>query len=169
MLISVVSLKRFQEEMELQNPDAVISIVNPTTDNPEVGKEIPTLKMKFHDICFEIKSYHGQERYTPPSRDHVDEIFHFGAFKYKKGTKLLTHCFAGISRSSAAAIIALCPHYGYVEAVRMVSEIDVYQSEGLYEKGSLWFMPNNLMIQYADERLALDGALVRLVEETFAY
>lgn len=169
MLVSITSINRFQIEFNHQNPDAVISIVDPLMSNPVISKDIPTLQMKFHDICFEPSSPYDKERYVTPTRADVDEIFHFGAFKYKKGTKLLTHCFAGISRSSAAAIIALCPHYGYETAVKMVSEVDVYQSEGLYEKGSFWFMPNNLMIRYADERLALDGALVKLVEETFAY
>jgi len=166
MSVLVTSLHRFKIDFNLQDPDAVISIVDPEDNNPEVLKDIPVLKMKFHDICFEL---FNNEKYIIPTRENVDDIFHFGAFKYKKDTKLLVHCFAGISRSSAAAIIALCPHYGYENAVKMVADVDVYMSEGLYEKGSLWFMPNNLMIRYADERLVLDGALVKLVEETFAY
>lgn len=170
MSVYITSMNRFFYEQNRIKPDSIISIVNPTISNPDIiDQNVPILKLKFHDICFEPKSFYDKERYTPPTMDHIDDIFNFGAAKYKKDTILMVHCFAGISRSSAAAIIALCPHYGYQEAVRMVADFDVYQSDGIYEKGSSWFMPNNLMIKYADERLALDGALVNLVEGTFAY
>jgi len=166
MSVIITSLHRFEADFKLHNPDSVISIVNPEMEHPVVNNNVPTLKMKFHDICFEI---HNNDKYTLPSIEDVDEIFHFGAVKYKKDTRLLVHCFAGISRSSAAAIIALCPHYGYKDAVKMVAEVDVYMSKGLYEKGSSWFMPNNLMIKYADKRLCLDGDLIKLVNEVFSY
>jgi len=169
MLVLITSLKRFQIEFNIYNPDAVISIVDPQMCNPILTKDVPNLQMNFHDICFEPFSSYDKEKYKRPTRDDVDEIFHFGATRYKKGTKLLTHCYAGISRSSAAAIIALCPHYGYRDAVKIISDIDVFQSEDLYKKGKSHFMPNNLMIKYADERLALDGDLISMVENTFEY
>ena len=166
--IYVSSLYDLKNSIEKYKPEAIISILDPNVERPIFNDSAKVLKMSFHDICFEPKSIYDKERYVVPTREDVDEILHFGALHYKKGTMLMTHCFAGVSRSSAAAIIALCPHYGYVEAVRMVADIDVVLSQdGATEKGSTWFMPNNLMIRYADERLALDGALVNLVNGTF--
>ena len=81
----------------------------------------------------------------------------------------MVHCFAGISRSSAAAIIAMIPLLGPEEAVKRVMNFEVYQTEGVFEPGHSWFMPNNLMMQYADEELDLAGHLVRLTESSFNY
>lgn len=169
MPIYVAPINRVLHEAQTFKPDAIISIVDPTMKNPNFPMKVPILNLNFDDICFEPVSFYDKERYSPPTRSHVEEIFHFGAFFYKKDTNLLTHCYAGISRSSAAAIIALCPHYGYKKAVEMVANIQVYQSEGVSEAGSSWFMPNNLMIKYADDQLALNGELINLVETTFSY
>lgn len=81
----------------------------------------------------------------------------------------MVHCFAGISRSSAAAIIAMIPLLGPEEAVKRVMNFEVHQSDGVFEPGYSWFMPNNLMIQYADEELGLAGQLVKLTERSFNY
>lgn len=175
MPIYITSTSKFCYEQNRIKPDSIISITDPGFPDPDIiNSNIPILKLKFHNISFETKSIEDKTKYSAPTMEHVDDIFYFGAVKYKKDTTLMVHCFAGISRSSAATVIALCPHYGYQEAVRMVAnfmfaDFDIYQSESPCEMGSSWFMPNILMIKYADERLALDGALVKLVKETFNY
>jgi predicted protein tyrosine phosphatase len=170
MPIYVSSLHNIGSSIERCSPEYIISILDPEYERPVFNNAKSVLNMSFHDICFEPNYNHDKSEYIFPNRNHVDEILHFGAFHYKKDSVLMTHCFAGISRSSAAAIIALCPHHGYQEAVKMVADIDMILSkDGLAEKGSAWFMPNNLMIKYADERLALDGAMINLVNETFAF
>ena len=170
-MIYVSPLHLVRQEIERFQPQGVISIVDPKMENPNFSSDLRVLNLKFDDICFEPKSIYDRERYSPPTKKDVEEIFHFGAVTMKTGEKLLTHCFAGVSRSSAAAIIALSPHYGWRDAVRMVSEIElVYTAPKPHtETGSQWFLPNNLMIDHADDLLCLNGELRKLVEETFSY
>jgi predicted protein tyrosine phosphatase len=168
-MIFVTNCKNVLKDIKIFKPSALISITDPGINNPKHELDIPTLNLSFQDVCFEPQSDVDKLRYKPPTKLIVEDIFHFGAFSYKKNTLLMTHCMAGISRSSAAAIIALCPHYGYEDAVNIVADFDVYQSEGLYEKGSSWFIPNDLMIKYADEILCLNGSLQNLVYSRFCY
>ena len=171
MPIYVSPLNLVHQEVQRFQPHGVISIVDPGLDNPIFDPSVKVLNLRFHDICFEPRSIYDKERYTYPTREIVEEIFHFGAVTMKSGERLLTHCFAGVSRSSAAAIIALSPHYGWQEAVRMVAELKVNHTapEPHTEIGSFWFMPNNLMIDYADDFLCLNGELRKLVATTFSY
>jgi predicted protein tyrosine phosphatase len=73
---------------------------------------------------------------------------------------------AGISRSSAAALISIIPLYGFNEAVDIIKRVELSNYEFLQKK---CFYPNNLMIKYADQILSLNGRLENLVEETFEY
>lgn len=170
-MIYVSPLHLVQQEVQRFQPHGIISIVDPNIKNPDFSSSLKVLNLKFDDICFEPKSIYDKERYSPPTREIVEDIFHFGATTMKKGERLLTHCFAGVSRSSAAAIIALSPHYGWQESVKMVAEVKVNHTAPTphTEIGSQWFMPNNLMIDYADDFLCLNGELRKLVAITFAY
>lgn len=171
MSIYVSPLHLVRQEAQRFQPHGIISIVDPRTENPVFDPNVKVLNLKFHDVCFEPRSIYDKERYVHPTREIVEEIFNFGAVSMKKGERLLTHCFAGVSRSSAAAIIALSPQYGWQEAVRMVAEVKVNHTapEPHTELGSRWFMPNNLMIDYADDFLCLNGELRKLVATTFSY
>jgi len=72
-----------------------------------------------------------------------------------KVMRVLVHCAAGISRSTATAIVMLvAAGYTPQEAVRMVDEAT---------KGGAW--PNQLIISLGDARWNLDGALVAAVNE----
>lgn len=69
--------------------------------------------------------------------------------------RVLVHCAAGISRSTATAIVMLvAAGYTPQEAVRMVDEAT---------KGGAW--PNQLVVSLGDARLSLDGDLVAAVNE----
>lgn len=78
---------------------------------------------------------------------------HFTGDRATAGKKVLIHCFAGHSRSSAAAAICYAQELGpgrEVEAVNLANEAGV--------SGRVY--PNSLMLRYADKILNRDGALV---------
>jgi len=146
-------------------PIAIISICD--IADPELqflGHDCPILRMKLDDICFEPKSKYDIERYSPPTRQMIHSILSFGRENITDDSKLLSHCYAGISRSSAAAIIATTPLLGFRYAVKMIAELSIHN-----KTGADWFMPNNLMIEYADEILGLNRELVKFTEYTFRY
>ncbi len=83
-----------------------------------------------------------------PTRAHLDAVLAVGA-SMRPGERLLIHCLAGMSRSTAAAIAVLV-QAGHAadaafEAIRRLREPT--------------FWPNQVLIRLADQRFGLDGAL----------
>lgn len=100
---------------------------------------------RFHDI---IAPRQGQ---NAPSADTVQSILDFGASaEGAEISHLLIHCHAGISRSTATAVILMVQNNPGREAEAF---------ERLFEvRPRSW--PNSLMIHLADRMLDRDGALI---------
>jgi predicted protein tyrosine phosphatase len=144
------------EELPAHGPRAVthvLSLLDPNwpelTGFQDYGIHRRTT-LRFHDV---IDPGPGM---TPPTKDHVGEILHFGnELAAETGAEaarhLLVHCHAGISRSTAAM-------------VSLLAQIDPREDEDrLFERvrqirPQAW--PNSLMIGYADDILRRDGRLV---------
>src|SRR5262249_22512053 len=100
--------------------------------------------------------------YLQPSEQHVASIIRLGS-ELNETDRILVHCHAGISRSSAAALIML--------AVRTPSrELEIatrIRAEGR------WFSPNRLMIEIADRLLGkgstLSSAVTSMGPATLAF
>ena len=151
-------------------PTHIISISdvghNPVQFETEESK---ILRLYFQDICFEPDSYSNGKELYPPTTELIREILTWSKNNLSEDSRLMVHCFAGVSRSSACGVIALLPFGGEEAAVNKVSGLEVEISKGIFEIGAAWFMPNNLMIKYADAELELGGRLVNLVKEKFYY
>lgn len=84
-----------------------------------------------------------------PGRDHVETLLAF-VRAWDRATPLLIHCFAGVSRSTAAAYIAACalaPHR---------HERDIAQA---LRKASPTATPNERLVEAADETLGRGGRM----------
>jgi len=111
--------------------------------------------LNFDDI---VESVAG---YVEPSEAHVRSIIDLGA-GLADTERILVHCHAGISRSSAAALILL--------AIRNPGhERDI---ASLLRAEGPWFVPNRLMIEIADRLLGrgavLSAALTSMGPATMA-
>jgi predicted protein tyrosine phosphatase len=148
-------------------PHFVISIADPDDDHPVFVAGTKVLSLDFHDICFLSESSQFNEKYNIPSREDVARIYEF-AKSFDEDSRILIHCYAGISRSSAAAIISLCAHMSPKDAVEKIASLKTKTYMSYYEKGDIWFAPNHLMINYADEMLNLNGELMDCVEQRFS-
>lgn len=92
-----------------------------------------------------------------PSLEHVRRIVRFGerclaASDSAEPATVLVHCFAGVSRSPAAAFVLASQAFGKgleKEALELVLGI---------RPGAI---PNSLVVRHADELLGADGALIR--------
>lgn len=129
----------------------LVSILSPTEPRPSFVEEDNEahLYLQFHDVD------EDRPGALPPSIDHVQSIVDASEAILAHKT-VLCHCFGGVSRSTAAAIIlhyldSQNPH----EAVQAVYGI----------KGSS--MPNRLLLSHADELFGTD--LETLVSNTFDY
>ncbi|MGH6933602.1 MAG: tyrosine phosphatase family protein [Dongiaceae bacterium] len=125
-------------------PHRILSIAEPgyrhlTPDGIDPNRHY---HLNFDDIVEALPGY------VEPSERHVSRIIELGS-ELTDDDRILVHCQAGISRSSAAALIML--------AMRNPGrERDI--AARLRAEGP-WFVPNRLMIEIAD-RLSGRGAVL---------
>jgi predicted protein tyrosine phosphatase len=106
------------------------------------------LRLHIHDISVPITGC------IHPGEEHVSRLIEFAHAWGGRGP-MVVHCWAGISRSTAAAYTALCA-------------INPDASEELVaqrlRKASPTAYPNRLIIQLADAALGRNGRMVRAIE-----
>ena len=101
--------------------------------------------IRFDDV---VAEYPGFEACTPR---HIEQLLAFGERAHARvGSHILVHCHAGISRSQAAAAILMCQHAPGREEEAFLRLLE------LRKHG--W--PNTRMIEFADELLKRNGALM---------
>jgi predicted protein tyrosine phosphatase len=108
------------------------------------------LELRFHDA---IDERPGEEL---PQPHHVEALLRFGREMTAGpgGTRLLVHCHAGISRSTAATTLLLAQAAPDLGAEDIIAEIARTREKA-------W--PNLRMIEIGDALLGRDGALIRAV------
>ena len=102
------------------------------------------LKLGLDDIADPAAGDH------PPARAHIDSLLTF-ARGWDAQAPLLIHCWAGISRSTAAAFILLCDRLGPGSEQKI--------AQGLRARAPHAF-PNPLLVRLADEALAREGRMI---------
>ena len=95
------------------------------------------LRLAMNDIA------EPQPGLVPPSHGHVSELIEF-AVSWDRKAPMLIHCWAGISRSTAAAFISLCALNPAVDEHRIAQAI---------RKASPTATPNRRLVQFADSVL----------------
>ena len=117
-------------------------------DTPELIVPDKHLRLALHDIAAEVPGH------VAPHEDHIEALIEF-ALDWGGEGDMVVHCWAGISRSTAAAFTALCAinplGYEAVIATRL-------------RQASPTAHPNRLMIRLADQSLGRGGRMVRAIE-----
>lgn len=119
--------------------DHVLSLISPDAEAPVVAGSRTLLR--FNDIAEE------REGLIAPTAAMIETILGLAATP-----TLLIHCFAGVSRSTAAAYILACAHGGDELALAV-------QLRNLCPEAT----PNPLMVALADTILRRDGAMSRAI------
>ena len=131
------------------DPRFIISLMDPgsTYSLPRGPSLEQHIRIAVHDIATDEIRY--AVPYVTPNAEHVGQIINFARGWDGRG-RVLVHCTAGISRSSAAGLILLATrnpgHEG--EIARLMRE-----------RGP-WLNPNPLMVRLADDVLDREGALI---------
>ena len=127
----------------------VLSIIDtrePTPPALDQFLDIDHELIRFDDV---VAEYPGFEACT---LGHVERLLAFGERAHANpASHVLVHCHAGISRSQAAGAILLCQHAPGREEEAFLRLLT------LRKHG--W--PNTRMVEFADELLKRDGALMR--------
>jgi predicted protein tyrosine phosphatase len=110
----------------------------------------PELHVRLHvdDISQPIAGY------IAPREEHVAKLIDF-AHAWGGQGPMVIHCWAGISRSTAAALISLCALNPAASEALIASRL---------REASPTAYPNRLMIRLADEALRRNGRLIDAVE-----
>ncbi len=144
-MIYICSLAEMPEHVRSLQPSHLVSLLS-STEQPPTPDGFDTARhhrVEVNDISAPL------EGYVLPQDDHVLGLISF-LEGWDAAAPLLVHCFAGISRSTAAALIALTlRHDGREEeaALRL-------------REAAPHAQPNRRMIELADTRLGRDGRLV---------
>jgi len=105
-------------------------------------------RIRVHDI---IEPAEGA---IPPTTDHIEGLLTFSR-SWRREAPFLVHCWAGISRSTAAAYILLCDIRGPGHETQIARELRELAPHA---------QPNRLMIRHADQILAREGRMIAAVE-----
>lgn len=142
----------------------VLSILDPGWPEPEALRDFAVdrrLKLHFHDV---IEPLPGS---IAPQRWDVELLLAFGrdlgtiggmAGEEPRHPHLLVHCHAGVSRSTAAAILILAQRDPARPARDVVGEV-------LRVRPRAW--PNLRMIEIGDALLGRDGEVVAAVRQLY--
>lgn len=144
-MIYVTSLARLHETVERSGARHMVTLINDGTAvvRPDSIPEENHLFLGFNDIT-EVT-----DGMTPPGGHHVDQFISF-LEGWDRTTPLVVHCFAGISRSTAAGFIAACA---------LQPERDELDIAWAIRKASPSATPNSLLVALADARLGREGRM----------
>jgi predicted protein tyrosine phosphatase len=143
--LRVCGLRDLPEEIEHFQPTHIVSAVETLADFPTYTNK--HIHVSFSDIATPM------EFLVAPEMEHLLAVLDF-AKDLKDTDRVLVHCFAGISRSTALAI-GICMQNGlsYAEAFAYVEQVRPVLS------------PNHRIITLIDEHFGLDGKLTELAVE----
>ena len=149
-MIYVCPLSRIEETVALSGARRLVTLLNAGTpvNRPASLRRDDHLVLSMNDIVEE------QPDMTPPGESHVRALLNF-ARSWDRQAPLVIHCFAGISRSTAAAYsvaAALAPNRDEVELAATL--------RGLSPSAT----PNIRLISIADRLLGREGRMIAAVE-----
>jgi predicted protein tyrosine phosphatase len=92
--------------------------------------------------------------YTVPAHEHVQRLISF-VTAWDRKTPMVMHCFAGISRSTAAAYVAACALNPQRDEMQIAWDI---------RRSSRTAQPNSRIVSIADRVLKRDGRMIRAID-----
>lgn len=149
--IHVCSLAYVKRTVETADASHLVSLINVGTavDRPPAIAPERHLFIGVSDVVSPI------EGMVLPEREHVEELLAFVA-GWDQARPMVVHCFAGISRSTAAAFIALCqidPARPERDAARAIRSRSPTAS------------PNPRLVALADALLGRSGRMIEAIAE----
>lgn len=148
-LILITPLSAVPDAIQSHAPSHLVSLLSAQYMIETPGGVHPErhLKLSVHDIADPLAD-------QAPAAEHVERLIAFGR-SWDASSPMLVHCWAGVSRSTAAAYTMLCDKAG------PGAELEI--ALRLRENGP-HAQPNRLIVRLADAALGRDGAMVRAIE-----
>lgn len=148
-LILVSSLSAVERTIEQYRPSHMVTLLSPEY-MIETPQQIPAerhLRLAVNDV---LEAWASD---SPPDENHVGRLIAFGR-TWSTEAPMLVHCWAGISRSMAAAYALLCDRAGPGR------EFDI--ARALRARAAHAY-PNALIVALADHALGREGRMIEAV------
>lgn len=145
----VSSLADMAQTVQRHAASDLVTLINADTSVPRPA-DIPKerhLFLGFNDIVEPL------EGMTPPQQSHVSDLIAFGG-RWSREKPLVVHCFAGISRSTAAA---------YILAMSINPDLDEFALAQELRARAPSATPNARLVQFADVLLDRNGRMVEAI------
>lgn len=148
--IIITPLSGLERSIRDHGPSHVISLLSPEhmIETPEGLPADRHLRLGVNDVA------HPSLGEAPPSGGHIECLLEFGRL-WDATAPLVVHCWAGISRSTAAAFILMCDRLSHVREDEIALAL---------RRRAPHANPNRLMVRLADEALNRNGRMVEAVE-----
>ncbi|HVL73404.1 MAG TPA: protein-tyrosine phosphatase family protein [Beijerinckiaceae bacterium] len=148
--LHVCSLARLHETVAASGASHVLTLINATTlvERPAAIEEANHLFVGVSDIIEPLDGH------ILPAAEHVERVLRF-VEAWPRRKPLVVHCWAGISRSTAAAFVAACalaPHRSEAAIAQALREASPIAT------------PNRRLVAVADEILGRGGRMVDAVD-----
>lgn len=149
-MIHVCSMTRVADTVASTGAQRLVTLLNAGTpfERPASMVAENHLFLSMNDIVEDLPDM------VAPSRVHVETLLSF-VRAWDRGTPLVINCFAGVSRSTAAAYItalALAPHRDEILLARELRRLSPTAT------------PNAALIRHADGLLGREGRMVAAIE-----
>ncbi|MGO9719817.1 MAG: tyrosine phosphatase family protein [Methylocella sp.] len=149
--IHVCSLSKVPETVRATGARSLVTLLDKGTpvNRPSGIAAERHLVVVLSDIVVEVDGH------TLPSESHVENLLTF-VRQWDQSAPLLIHCWAGVSRSTAAAFITACalrPHRDEAEIAQAV------------RTKSPTATPNSRLVTIADAMLGRNGRMVAAIEK----
>lgn len=148
-MIIVGPLNKVQPLIDEHGVSHVVTLLAPDTphETPRGIAAEKHLKLFFHDIVQHMDGH------TPPRAADAERLIRF-LQAWDREAPMLIHCWAGISRSTAAAYVALCLFRPQADEEELAFEL---------RRASPSATPNKLIVSLADEVLGRNGRMVQSI------
>jgi predicted protein tyrosine phosphatase len=149
-LILVTPLSAVEETVRRYKPSHAVTLLAPEHMIEPLEGLLPDrhLRLGMHDVADERTSD------CAPCADHVKKLIDFGR-TWKATAPMLVHCWAGVSRSMAAAYILLSDKLGPGSEMEIARAIRMRAPHAY---------PNPLLVKLADDALGRHGQMVAAVD-----
>ena len=148
--IHVCSLARVMDTAREIGARSMVTLINPDypVERPDGVHPSRHLRLSLADIDAPADDH------VAPEERHVRALIEF-ARAWDRRDPLLIHCYAGVSRSTAAALIAVCALAPTREEREVAERLRALSPTAT---------PNRLLIRHADAVLGRGGRLIAAVE-----
>jgi predicted protein tyrosine phosphatase len=149
MIITVCPLSRLEETVTRCRARHLLTLINAATLVSRPPGILPEnhLFLGISDILEPL------EGHVAPAEEHIDALLSF-VRRWDRATPLVVHCFAGISRSTAAAFVTACA---------LSPNRDEFEAAQTLRAASPTATPNSRIVALADRRLGRQGRMVAAI------